>query len=102
MIANKTTCYEQILRAIGQGLEVLSVQAFDLEVDGNNYVVQGQTLRSGTEGSPNPHSLSQVLRMVGAYVDHKRGRLSKVSGRNQWVTIWSRGPTGGEHMERFT
>lgn len=159
------TCYEQILRAIGQALELLCVQAFDLEVDGDNYLVrgesetskkrkvpetrsvknalrnfwnksptqtstrtargnlsssfvflgmrfaqedidrlerQGQALRASWERSPNAHTLSQILRTVGAHVDHKRGRLLRVSKRSQWVTVCYKGPFGGERIERFT
>ena len=34
-------CYEHILRAIGQGLESLSLEAFDLEVVGDTFSIQG-------------------------------------------------------------
>lgn len=165
MVPKKTTHYEQILRAIGQGLEALSVRAFDLEVDGNKYIIrgnsetfkkekipkasgskhaihnlwsksqtqssrrtppgkfsssfvflgmqftpeeidrlerQGQALRFDWESSPNAQRLSQILRTVGAYVDHKGGRLLRVSRRNQWVTIWYRSPLGGERVEEFS
>ena len=46
------THYEQILRAIGQGLEDVSIKdSFDLEVDGQNYVLRGSSnnLRSSKQ-----------------------------------------------------
>ena len=33
--------YEHILRAIGQGLESLSLEAFDLEVAGDTFSIRG-------------------------------------------------------------
>ena len=33
--------YEHILRAIGQGLEALSVEAFDLQVANDTFLIQG-------------------------------------------------------------
>lgn len=167
MTPNKTICHEQILRAIGQGLEALGVEAFDLEVDNNNYdyVVhtyykkpkrenpptpnifkeaiiyfrkkpkaqsatatplgkpsssceilglrfsqeeidrlerQGYAKRSQKEGSPNAHSMSQILRTVGAYLDHKGGRLLRVSWSSPSVTLWHRNRFGVELLEQFT
>ena len=133
--------YEHILRAIGQGLEALSVEAFDLQVANGTFLIQGavtqkksakhaaqlssfkkafleichiskksatsetptgkapassrslhlqftqtdidklerdgQALRSDWNASPLAHSLPQLLRTVGWYVDHKQGRLQK-------------------------
>ena len=42
-VPKKTASYEQILGAIGQLLEVLCVRAFDLELDGNKYIVRGES-----------------------------------------------------------
>jgi hypothetical protein len=42
----KQTSYEQVLRAIGQGLEALRLEIFDLEVQGENYVIRGNPARS--------------------------------------------------------
>ena len=162
---NTTSYYEHILRAIGLGLEALGVHAFDLEVDGNNYVVEGesdakkiekvakasdsgnifwnfrnklktqfstqtpprrfpasfvflgmqftpedidrleregQALGSPWEDVPDLHSLPQILWTVGAYVDHRAGRLLRVSKHNQTVTICYRSAIGSEQMEEFT
>jgi hypothetical protein len=161
--SESTTSYEHILRSIGLGLEALGVQAFDLEVDGNKYIVegesevkkteivakpsdsksvfrnfwsdlktqfstplppkkspfvflgmqftpkdldrleqQGETLGSPWEEAPDLHSLPQILWTVGAYVDHKGGRLLRVSKHNQTVTIGYRNFTGSEQTEEFT
>jgi hypothetical protein len=40
--------YEHILRAIRQGLEGLSVGAFDLEVAHNTFLIQGSVYAKGT------------------------------------------------------
>ncbi len=45
-------CYEHILRAIGQGLESLSLEAFDLEVAGNSYSIRGIPTRKKSEKLP--------------------------------------------------
>ena len=44
--AESGTRYDQTLRAIGQALEPLEIQDYDLEIDGYNYKVRGQ---SGTK-----------------------------------------------------
>ena len=161
--SESTTSYEHTLRAIGLGLEALGVQAFDLEVDDNKYIVegeseakktdkvakpsdsknvfrnfwsdlktqfstpiplkkspfvflgmqfmpkdldrlehQGQTLGSPWEDAPDLHSLPQILWTVGVYVDHKAGRLLRISKHNQTVTIGYRKFIGSEQTEEFT
>jgi hypothetical protein len=144
--------YEHILRAVGQGLEALSVEAFDLEVANNIFLIQGtatlkesekpnapklsafkkafldichiskkpgtpetpaekagassrslrleftqkdidklehdgQALRSDWEASPLAHSLPQLLRTIGWYVDHNQGRLHKLSKNGDSLTV---------------
>ena len=49
LMAPPTICYEHILRAIGQGLESLSLEAFDLEVVGETFSVQGTPTRKESE-----------------------------------------------------
>jgi hypothetical protein len=44
--------YEHILRAIGQGLESLSLEAFDLEVAGDIFSIRGIPTRKESESSP--------------------------------------------------
>lgn len=168
--SENATCYEQILRAIGQGLEALKVESFDIAIEGDNYIVQGLSespkkeetvptetapkptsfksilhnfrnlfqiqpletkeektpmpfvflgLRFGQEdverlqrhgkaqrlnwrGSPDPHRLSHMLRVLGAYVDRRGGRLLKVSVTPQALSICYRARFGDEQTETFT
>ena len=139
---------QNVLRAIGQGLETLEVIAFDLQVSDNHYVVsgearklktahastpslkksflnlilngtkkrtaktaglqpfhftglrftpkdielierKGQLLQTNFESSaPNPHSVSQILRTVGAYLDLHECHLLKISWRDGLLTLW--------------
>jgi hypothetical protein len=158
--------YEHILRAIGQGLEALSVEQFELEATNEVFVVQGsatqkeaekpnagklsafkkafldicdisktptsseapagqgassrslrleftqkdidklerdgQALRSDWEASPLVHSLPQLLRTVGWYVDHNQGRLHKFSKNGDSLTVSYVGSIGREKSETFT
>ena len=152
LMAHPAICYEHILRAIGQGLESLSLEAFDLEVANGTFLIQGtptrkgsekgtiaklngfkkaflsicqtakksalhaspaerapgpsrllqlqftqadidklerdgQALRSDWERSPLSHSLPQVLRTVGWYVDHKKGQLQKISRIGETLNV---------------
>jgi hypothetical protein len=163
LMAPPTICYEHILRAIGQGLESLSLEAFDLEVVDDTFTIQGtptrkeseestisplnafkkaflsichtskntsetpaaekvpgssrllrlrftqadidklerdgQALRSDWERSPLSHSLPQVLRTVGWYVDHKKGQLQKISRNGETVTVFYTGSLGTQKVE---
>jgi hypothetical protein len=159
-------CYEHILRAIGQGLESLSLEAFDLEVAGNAFSIrgiptrkkseklpatkleafkkafldickmstaaqsatppvkvpapsrllrldftqadidklerEGQALRSDWERSPLSHSLPQVLRIVGWYVDHKKCQLQKISKTGETLRVSYTGSLGTQKLETLT
>ena len=164
LMAPPTICYEHILRAIGQGLESLSLEGFDLEVVNDTFSVQGiptpkgsekptiaplnafkkaflsichtpiksapsetpaerfpgpsrllrlqftqadidklerdgQALRSDWERSPLSHSLPQVLRTVGWYVDHKKGQLHKISRNGKTLSVSYTGWLGTEKVE---
>jgi hypothetical protein len=164
LMAPPTICYEHILRAIGQGLESLSLEAFDLEVVDDTFSIQGtptrkepeespvaklnsfkkaflgichtskkpkpsatpservpgssrtlrlqftqadidklerdgQALRSDWERSPLSHSLPQVLRTVGWYVDHKKGQLQKISRNGETLSVSYTGWLGTEKVE---
>ena len=46
--------YENILRAIGQGLEALEVKAFDLDVSDNHFIVSGEAKKPKSEVAPQP------------------------------------------------
>jgi len=158
-----TTSYEHILLSIGVGLEALGVQTFELKIDDNKYIVegesetkkietidkpsasrnvawnfwshlksqlaprmppkkfpfvflgmqftpndierlerQGQALGSLWEDVPDFRRLPHILRTVGAYVDHKSGRLLRVSKHVQTVTLCYKDFSGREHGEEFT
>ena len=155
-------CYEHILRAIGQGLESLSLEAFDLEVAGDAFSIrgiptrkkseelpvtklqafkkafldicnmstaaqaatpvkvpapsrllrldftqadidklerEGQALRSDWERSPLSHSLPQVLRTVGWYVDQKKCQLQKISRTGEALSVSYTGSRGTQKLE---
>jgi hypothetical protein len=158
----KTTIqYEHILRAIGQGLEALAVEAFGLEVASETFLINGtaresgsakrgafrkafldicqmstkamrsetltgrhgtssrlvrlqftqhdidklekdgQALRSNWNGSPLAHSLPQLLRTVGWYVDNKQGQLQKIT-KGDSLRVSYIESTGKEKSEIFT
>jgi hypothetical protein len=49
LMAEPMIRYEHILRAIGQGLESLSLEAFDLKVVGDTFSIQGTPTRKESE-----------------------------------------------------
>jgi hypothetical protein len=49
----------------------------------------------------NPHSISQVLRTVGADLDHRKNRLIKLSWCYQTLTLWRVNGLGVEAKEVF-
>jgi hypothetical protein len=158
-MANTTIQYEHILRAIGQGLEALSVEAFGLEVANEAFLINGtargsanrnafkkafldicqistkatlsrtfagtpstssrlvrlrftqqaidkleqdgRALRSNWNGSPLAHSLPQLLRTVGWYVDNKKGQLKKIT-KGDSLRVSYVESTGKEKSEIFT
>ena len=167
LMSQPTICYEHILRAIGQGLESLSLEAFDLEVARDTYSIrgiptrkesekspvtklkafkkafldicntskipdrpatppvkvpghsrllrleftqadidklerEGQALRSDWERSPLSHSLPQVLRTVGWYVDHKKCQLQKISKTGETLSVSYTGSLGTQKLETLT
>jgi hypothetical protein len=145
------TEYPQPLRAIGQALEVLNIQDFEMEPAGEDYFVrgripvankrfngdqgsadklqavwgtqperdgplgeregrrdpgllsqvelcyttqdverleeEGRARRRSSEKMPDAASLSQVLRCIGAYLNHKRARLCKIIREIDCVAI---------------
>ena len=160
-------CYEHILRAIGQGLESLSLESFDLEVVEDTFSVRGiptqkeseklpvtklrafkkaflgicsksktpkgsatpvvsvpgssrllrlqftqadidklerdgQALRSDWERSPLSHSLPQVLRTVGWYIDQKKGQIHKISKTDDILSVSYTGLLGTQKFETLT
>lgn len=167
LMTQPAICYEHILRAIGQGLESLSLESFDLEVAEDTFSFRGiprqkksekspvtklkafkkafleicyssrtpaptetsdisfpgssrllrlqftqadidklerdgQALRSDWERSPLSHSLPQVLRTVGWYVDQKKGQIHKVSKAADTVSVSYTGLLGTQKFEILT
>ena len=167
LMSQPPVCYEHILRAIGQGLESLSLEMFDLEVARDIYLIrgiptrkeseklpiaklkafkkafldicntsktpapsatpavnvsaasrlmrleftqadidrlerEGQALRSDWECSPLSHSLPQVLRTVGWYVDHKKCQLHKISKTGETLSVSYTGSLGTQKLETLT
>ena len=166
-MSQPSICYEHILRAIGQGLESLSLKAFDLEVAGDTYSIrgiptrqepekspvtklkafkkafldscnssktpppsatpaikvpapsrllrleftqadidnlerEGQALRSDWERSTLSHSLPQVLRTVGSYVDQKKCQLHKISKTGETLSVSYTGSIGTQKVQTLT
>jgi hypothetical protein len=53
-------------------------------------------------GRPDPHSLPQALRAIGAYLDHKEARLIHMAKRGASITIRYESPVDGHKTEEFT
>jgi hypothetical protein len=63
---------------------------------------EGQARRHNPSGMPNSHSVSQILRTAGGYVENKRGRLVGVSCKDHAVTIQYEKSDGQTNIEEFT
>ena len=68
-----------------------------LRIDGNR-----RFLKRVNQMISQPQSISQVLRLAGAYLDHKKCRLLKLAWQNQTLTLWRRDGFGVESKETFT
>jgi hypothetical protein len=68
--------------------------------DINDLESKGQARRQDPKGMPDAYSLSEILRVVGAYVDLKGARLLEVSKQGQWVTIRYQTAQDRTHMEK--
>lgn len=109
-VQEKTTTFALPLRAIGQALEALHIEAFDMEKEGDDYIVrckskdsafelrytpedvdrlerEGQARRHNPNGMADGHSMAELLRAAGDYVDWKDGRLLGISWQVQSVSI---------------
>ena len=62
----------------------------------------GRERRRDTEQAPDSHSMSQILRIIGAIVDQKRGRLISVSKVESLVTVDYLASTGSLVSENYT
>jgi hypothetical protein len=98
--------YSEILRAIGQDLELRGMKTFDVRNEGPNVLVQcgyqeppapmpvtlqytpadidelqlaGEKRRGQSSTAQDFYTLSQTLRAIGGYVEQKKGRLLRIS-----------------------
>ena len=63
---------------------------------------KGKVLRSDLSSCPaNPASTSNVLRMLGSYLDHQGGHLLKLSSYRQILSFWYINAAGIEVRENF-
>src|SRR5215813_13323846 len=63
---------------------------------------EGQARRNTTGGTPEAHTLSQILRAVGGYVDQKGGRLAGVTKGHEEITIEYDSALNKKMIEQFT
>jgi len=63
---------------------------------------EGQSKRTGAPGSPEAHSLSQILRAVGAFVDQRQGKLLGVTKEGQDISIEYESALKHDLVEKFT
>jgi len=122
--------YAQILRAIGQDLEASKLRYFDLKREGEDYLVrpaishepeelrytaedivrlerEGRAKRIDPSRTPDFSSLSQVLRVIGQYIDRKDGYLLEVSKKApslgaRVLSVRYQTTTGNPTKERFS
>ena len=72
------------------------------EADLDRLELRGQASRMKFGGTPAFNTLPQALRALGAYVDHKRAGLTRISGCDNQIAIVYKLPFGGEKIETFT
>jgi len=77
MKPESTVCYENILRAIGQGLEKLDVNSFDLlEASDTEFVVGGECNKTKTLHAPEPSPKKSFLSFFRSHDKPKTTRTS--------------------------
>ena len=85
--------------------ETLTVNLSDIRFTSNDIILfsrKGRALRfSSGSGAPDPHSLSHILRMVGAYLDSRTTGLSKLSWRSSTLTLWATNRAGTKTKKDF-
>jgi len=64
---------------------------------------KGKALRfSSGNGTPDPHSLSHMLRMTGAYLHSRKSGFSKLAWHAPTLTIWEIDIAGTKTRKEFT
>jgi hypothetical protein len=101
--------YSEVLRVIGQDLEIRGIKAFDLQYEGEKILVQcgyqmppaatpvtlsytprdikelrlqGEAKRGQSIEQSDFFTLSQTLRAIGRHVDQKKARLARLSNND--------------------
>ena len=74
-----TVNYQNVLRAIGQGLETLDVNSFDLEVSDDHFVVCGEGKKHGTADA----SKSSLKKSFLSLVLHVTKKKTAQTGRSR-------------------
>jgi hypothetical protein len=77
MKSKATVNYQNVLRAIGQGLEALEVKSFDLEVSDNHYVVRGECTKPMLSDTPKSNLKKSFLRLVLAVSKKRTARAAE-------------------------
>lgn len=63
--------------------------------------MEGRELRRGDQQTPDSHSVSQILRVIGSMLDQKRGSMAYVSKDDQTVTVEYALPDGKTATDEF-
>ncbi len=63
--------------------------------------IEGRELRRVDKRTPDSHSVSQILRVIGSMLDQKRGSMASVSKEDQMVTVEYALPDGKKATEEF-
>ena len=64
--------------------------------------LKGQAASVNSEGIPDPHRLSQTLRLAGAYLDNIESHLIRLNWRPGFVTLWRQDNFPNESKDIFT
>lgn len=110
--------YAQQLRCVGQAIESLELEDFDITLDGHDYIVewhlrlkpgdieglerQGKSKRQEPNRTPDYTKPSQVLRAAGTLVDGVGGRFRHLSKRGPKVLITFQAADGDTRTEEYT
>jgi hypothetical protein len=110
--------YAQQLRCVGQAIESLELEDFDITLDGHDYIVEwhlrlkpgdiegiereGQKRRRDPNLTPDYSRPSQILRAAGTVVDSVGGRFRHLSKRGPQVLITFQTAEGDTRTEEYT
>jgi hypothetical protein len=72
------------------------------QIDVERFEAEGRVRRHVDAGTPDSHSISQILRVIGGILDQKRGQMSCVSKEEQIVTVEYALPDGRATTEEYS